>query len=397
MFFLLTIANSLFYYIFRLARYKNQLQRAVLVYSIMQGIMLNALWIVGFGVQGTASFLIFIMMVIVVFTAERPINYVIVIFINMVLLCLLDSYLQTLITFRLPYFEISQKLFLITCIVFMAVLIILYKQLILRRMDKAYYDVMERLDKESNVVNKTADSLAVTSEQLLDFALQQKTATEQLSVTTEELGATAAQNQHLASSAMTTIKQADENVTLSTQSINGLVQSIDRIRQSSSEIQTINNVISDLAFKTNILSLNAMIEASRAGGSNGGFKVVALEVKRLAEHSAKAVDNINQLLDNNFRNVQDSVNLAEEMTRRFKEISDSMKPLVAVIQNVADASVEQHAAIQQITRGIEDIDRAVDQNKNLADKSSSTANQLRSNASSLLNVVKMLQQVLEDM
>jgi hypothetical protein len=240
---------------------------------------------------------------------------------------------------------------------------------------------------DSSIVTKSADSLANTGERLLSAAIQQKTAIEQLATTTEELSATAEQNTVLANSAKIAIKDTEDHLKISKADILLLVSSMNQVRSSSEEIQMINNVINDISYQTNILSLNAMIEASRSSEASGGFKVVALEVKRLAERSAKAADNINKLLDSNFVAVKQGVNLSETMQKRFEEISARIQPLALTIQNVSDASYEQSEAIRQITMGLNDIDKAIEENKYLAEESSVTARELRNNAVSLMEVV----------
>ena len=240
---------------------------------------------------------------------------------------------------------------------------------------------------DTSVVSRSADQVADAGERLLAAAIQQKTAIEQLATTTEELNATAEQNNILATSAKTAIKDAEEQLQVGKADILQLESSMGQIRSSSEEIQTINNVINDIAYQTNILSLNAMIEASRSKESSGGFKVVALEVKRLAERSSKAAENINKLLDGNMVAVKLGVDLSEMMRQRFEQIADRIEPLGTVIQNVSDASFEQSEAIRQITEGLNDIDRAIQENQRLAETSSATAKELRSNAVSLMNVV----------
>ncbi len=240
---------------------------------------------------------------------------------------------------------------------------------------------------DSSIVTQSADSLAATGERLLGAAIQQKTAIEQLATTTEELSATAEQNTVLANSAKIAIKDTEDHLKISKADILQLVSSMNQVRTSSEEIQTINNVINDISYQTNILSLNAMIEASRSSEASGGFKVVALEVKRLAERSAKAADNITKLLDSNFIAVKQGVNLSETMKQRFEEISARIQPLALTIQNVSDASYEQSEAIRQITMGLNDIDKAIEENKYLAEESSVIAKELRKNAVSLMEVV----------
>jgi hypothetical protein len=256
-----------------------------------------------------------------------------------------------------------------------------------RDVEREKFKHIARVAVDTSIVTKSADSLADSGERLLAAAIQQKTAIEQLATTTEELGATAEQNTVMAASAKTSIKDTEDHLKVSKADLLQLVSSMNQMRTSSEEIQTINNVINDISYQTNILSLNAMIEASRSSESSGGFKVVALEVKRLAERSAKAADNINKLLDANFLSVQQGVTLSETMQLRFEEITAKIQPLALSIQNVSDASCEQSEAIRQITLGLNDIDKAIEENQRLAQTSSVTAKELRINAVGLMGVV----------
>jgi len=243
---------------------------------------------------------------------------------------------------------------------------------------------------ESAVVNESADSLAEAGESLLESTNLQKIAIHELSTTTEELAATADQNTALAASAKASIIKTDNHLQVSREDIIQLINSMDLVKSSSEEIQLINNMINDISYQTNILSLNAMIEASRASEGSGGFKVVALEVKKLAERSANAAESINKLLDENFKSVQNGVLLSETMQQRFNEISDMIQPLSHDIQNISDASVEQNEAIKQITNGLIDIDQAVEHNRGRAKITSNTANQLKENALRLNKIVSAI-------
>lgn len=246
---------------------------------------------------------------------------------------------------------------------------------------------------KSVVVNETADALAKSGKDLLNASLQQKTAIEQLSTTTEELGATAAQNTTLAASAMEAIKETEKQLNISASDIMQMVETMQEVQKSSEEIKTINNVIDEIAYQTNMLSLNAMIEASRAGEGNGGFKVVAVEVKKLSERSAKAAENINRLLERNFLSVKKGANLSQTMQKRFRDITENVKPVTFSIQNVSDASQEQHEAIRQIMQGLFDIDRAIENNQALSQSSSTMSAQLKTNSEELLKALGTLQKI----
>jgi hypothetical protein len=244
---------------------------------------------------------------------------------------------------------------------------------------------------KSAVVNETADAMTKSGKDLFHASLQQKTAIEQLSTTAEELGATAEQNKTLAASAMEAIKETEKQLNISAADIMQMVETMHEIQNSSEEIKTINNVIDEIAYQTNMLSLNAMIEASRAGDGNGGFKVVAVEVKKLSERSAKAAENINKLLERNFLSVKKGAALSQTMQKRFKEITENVKPVTHSIQNVSDASHEQNEAIRQIMQGLLDIDRAIENNQALSQSSSTMAAQLKNNSQSLLKALATLQ------
>lgn len=261
-----------------------------------------------------------------------------------------------------------------------------------RDAERDRYKDVARVALESSVVSKSAEDLALSGQDLLNSTIQQKTAIEQLATTTEELGATAEQNTHLTTSAKVAIKDTESHLLVSKADIQQLLASMNQVRESSEEIQSINNVINDISYQTNILSLNAMIEASRSSESSGGFKVVALEVKRLAERSAKAADNINKLLASNFVSVQQGVNLSETMRRRFEEISDKIRPLSDSIQNIADASHEQNEALRQIVAGLADIDKAIEKNKQLAVKTSAMANEMSNDSKAMVKALNSLQQ-----
>ena len=106
------------------------------------------------------------------------------------------------------------------------------------------------------------------------------------------------------------IQKNEKHVRESEIEVSSLVNCMAEVSNLSHEIQMINNVINDISYQTNLLSLNAMIEASRAGEGNGGFKVVATEVQKLAERSAEAAKSINELLEKN--------NLTKYLTQNLK-------------------------------------------------------------------------------
>ena len=252
------------------------------------------------------------------------------------------------------------------------------------------YKNMASIALEGNIVNQTAESLSESGKNVLEATVQQKEAVEQLSTAAEELGATAEQNSQMARSAMTSIQQTNEYLSSSQTDINELIQSMQDVSSLSADIQSMNNVINDISYQTNLLSLNAMIEASRLG-EDSGFKVVALEVKKLAERSASAGDSIDKLLTRNQSSVQKSVRISETIKERFSHITEQVDPLVRDIQNVSDASQEQSTGIQQMQFSLEHIDQAVHRNQQQAEESAILAAELRRNSKKMSDALEELQ------
>ena len=243
---------------------------------------------------------------------------------------------------------------------------------------------------ESEVVKDSAVSLAKAGSRLLSSAEQQKIAIEQLATTAEELSISAEKNKDLSQGALQALAETESELLSGQREIESLLTTMNSIKASSQEIHSINKLINEISHQTNLLSLNAMIEASRSN-ENGGFKVVALEVKKLAEGSASAADDINKLIQANIASVSDGAEVSDQMQKRFFDVSAKIKPLALAIDNVTAASVEQYQAVQQISSALTDIDQVIEDNKLQATVSSDAANELKENTETMIEMMKALQ------
>ena len=126
------------------------------------------------------------------------------------------------------------------------------------------------------------------------------------------------------------------------------------------------SVIDQIAFQTNILSLNAAVEAATAGEAGKGFAVVAAEVRNLASRSAEAAKEIKNIVENATAKASQGKNTSDEMIKGYKELLENIHNTTQIISEIAIASKEQQAGINQINDAVTSLDRQTQENANIA-------------------------------
>jgi methyl-accepting chemotaxis protein len=203
---------------------------------------------------------------------------------------------------------------------------------------------------------------------------------EQLASTVKQNAENAKQANHLASAA--------SGVAVKGGAVVGqVVNTMNAITQSAHKIADIISVIDGVAFQTKILALNAAVEAARAGEQGRGFAVVAGEVRNLAQRSASAAKEIKEL-------ITDSVNKTAEGTKQVENAGATMQEIVTSVQRVTDimgeiaaASVEQSAGIDQVNNAITSMDEVTQQNAALVEEAAAAAESLVDQAVGLMDTV----------
>ena len=166
---------------------------------------------------------------------------------------------------------------------------------------------------------------------------------------------------------------------------NQTTEAMDNINNEVTAISDAISVIDQIAFQTNILSLNAAVEAATAGEAGKGFAVVAQEVRNLASRSAEAANEIKKLVENATAKANDGKHIADEMIDGYTHLNESISKTLDLISDVETASKEQQIGIEQINNAVTQLDQQTQQNAQVASATQDIAEQTEKIANDIVS------------
>lgn len=260
-------------------------------------------------------------------------------------------------------------------------------QVSIEKIAESLNDTLHQIVLSADEVSASSDNVSSGAQILSDGASEQAAAIDQLAASIESLSKDVSENAKDAQMANENVTEVGRNIRESNAEMERLIQAMSEISHSSGEIQKIVKTIQDIASRTNLLSLNASIEASRAGAAGKGFAVVADEIRNLAAKSAEAVSQTAALIKDSQEAVENGMGIADKTARSLLSVVEGSEEIVRSMDKISSASQNQNHVLEQLAENVELISNVVQSNSSFAQNSASTSAELSEQSKRLHELV----------
>ncbi len=252
---------------------------------------------------------------------------------------------------------------------------------------KEFNDTLRQLKETSDQVDRGAEEVAGAANDLASGTSEQASAVEELTATIVTVSSMAEDTAREAEKAYDGIMQSVEEAQEERKQMQELQDEMVRIKEISREIEEIVTSIEAIASQTSLLSLNASIEAARAGDAGRGFAVVADQIGKLATDSARAVVNTKELISKTVEEIEKGNRITELTAVGFERIIKDLETFAGAAKSNSEISKGQYLALQQVEQGIDQITLVTQQNAAASEECSAIGEELAARAAALDGLV----------
>lgn len=237
-------------------------------------------------------------------------------------------------------------------------------------------ETMQQIAEGSSAIDASASEMRDAADDLANRTSRQAASLEETSATLDEITSTVMQTAEQAEEASNIAVEAKKSSDASSVVVSDAINAMEAIEKVSGEITNIVTVIDEIAFQTNLLALNAGVEAARAGDAGKGFAVVAEEVRALAQRSAEAAKEIQELITRSTKEVGNGVTLVRNTGEALEEIAKHVTNISERSQSIASAAKEQQLGVQEVSTAISSMDQMTQQNAAMVEESNAVTQKL---------------------
>jgi methyl-accepting chemotaxis protein len=248
-------------------------------------------------------------------------------------------------------------------------------------------DAMSTIATTTNAVRSGSNEISSAADDLSRRTEQTAASLEQTAAALDQVTATVRTSADSAQQAALQAEGSRSEAETAGHVVHDAVGAMDQIERSSNQISQIIGVIDEIAFQTNLLALNAGVEAARAGDAGRGFAVVAAEVRALAQRAADAAKEIKALIATSTEQVGRGVQLVGATGKALEKLVERAAGIETLVREIARASQEQAIGLGEVNTAVNQMDQVTQQNAAMVEETTAAASQLQTQAASLTQSV----------